>query len=81
MGGVAQRGVEEEGKRGLERFIRAVGSVTDMGFFSLERGHYRENGGGHVAGPCHRAYWQSVSKAASRRENKGFRDRRVPGRK
>lgn len=37
--------------------------------------------GGHVGGACHRAYWQSVSKAAGRRGNNRSRDRRVHTRK
>lgn len=36
---------------------------------------------GHVGSACHRAYWQSVSKAAGRRGNNRSRDRRVPVRK
>lgn len=34
--------------------------------------------GGHVGRACHRAYWQSVSRAAGRRGNNRSGDRRVP---
>lgn len=52
MGGVAQRGVAEQGKRGLERFIRAVGSVTDRGFFPLREAITGRMEGDMLAGPA-----------------------------
>lgn len=75
---------EREKKRregGWERVIRVVRSVTGKRSLPRERPLQGGRRGRHVGGACHRAYWQSVSKATRRRGNNRSRDRRVPARK
>lgn len=60
---------EREQKRrekGRQRVIRGGGSVTGRSSLPRERPLQGDGGGNGYA--CHRAYWQSVSKATGRRE-------------